>query len=76
MLKRVSTFISDLFEKHKLVRRLLLLWSVWLITDILFFVYQPHILLLITPPVANVTLGVIGILATVIGFYQYNRKDS
>lgn len=70
----MRNFISDLFEKHLLVRRLALLWSVWLITDILLFIYQPEILPLVTTPVATVTVSVIGILATVIGFYQHNRN--
>jgi len=64
-------WIDDLFEKHKIVRRLLVLWAVILITVVVIWVFDD--LTLITAPVASALGIVTGILATVIGFYQWSR---
>ena len=63
--------LSDLAEKHKLFRRIALIWSMCLITWVVYIVFTE------TPVIESGTataLGiVVGILATVIGFYQHTR---
>lgn len=67
--------ITDLFEKHKLIRRLLVIWAIVMITIVIFWVFDD--VTKITAPVASSLGLVIGILATVIGFYQWSRnKDA
>ncbi len=63
-----------LFNEHKLTRRLTLLWACWLITVVVLRVTDPSVLEIINGPVATVVSAVIGILATVIAFYQWGRQ--
>lgn len=65
--------VSDLFEKHLIVRRLTLVWACWLITVVVLRVTEPAVLEKVTASVASVVAGVIGILATVIAFYHHVR---
>jgi len=67
------SWIDRLFNKYLLVRRLTLAWAVWLITVVVLRVTEPAVLEKVSAPVASVVAGVIGILATVIAFYQYHR---
>jgi len=73
-MKRMAR-IKNLFEVHKLVRRLTLVWAMWLITVVVLRVTQPEVLANVTGPVATVVTAVIGILATVITFYQWSRQQ-
>lgn len=61
----------DWIDKYKVVRRLILIWAVWLITWVTFAVFDDP------PDIAGSTaaaLGtIVGILATVIAFYQSSR---
>ena len=63
----------DLIEKHKLVRRLALIWAVGLITWVVLRVFGGP-LKEITGPAATALGIVVGLLATVIGFYQHTRS--
>lgn len=63
--------IEALFNKHKLVRRLLLLWAVSLITFVL--VAYTENMGKIQAADATVIIGVIGILTTVLTLYQVQR---
>ena len=66
--------MKDWLEKHKLVRRLTLLWATSLITYVVYNVVDD--LSTMTSAGASVVVAIIGILTTVIGFYQYSRgKD-
>lgn len=67
--------LGNLFEVHKLVRRLTLVWAAWLITVVVLRVTQPEVLANISGPVATVVTAVIGLLATVIAFYQWSRQQ-
>lgn len=65
-------WIDALVNRHKGIRRLLLLWAVALITwSVRYaFIYHPDI-----PPNTVLALGsVIGLLTVVIGFYQWSRS--
>jgi uncharacterized membrane protein HdeD (DUF308 family) len=69
----MSNPIANFFNKHKGARRLTLVWACWLISVVVLRVTQPEVLDKISAPVASVVAGVIGILATVIAFYQTSR---
>ena len=56
--------MGDFFNKHKGVRRLLLLWACCLIT---YSVVKNHL-------ADTVAVAVIGLLTVVIGFYQWSRN--
>lgn len=74
LLSALSDLIESLFERHKLVRRLALGWACWLITVVVLRVTEVEALSLVTGAVATVVTAVIGILATVIAFYQWSRQ--
>lgn len=70
-MNKIGCFFSNLAENHMLFRRLTLLWACYLIErtiskfwDNFANINQYHV---------PVILGVIGILATVIGFYLATR---
>jgi putative flippase GtrA len=66
-------WLKSMFEEHKFVRRATLGWACWLITMVVFKTFDS------LPEVdgARATLigTFIGILATVIGFYQWDRSQ-
>lgn len=66
--------VHKLFNEHKLVRRLTLAWACWLITVVVLRVTDHAVLEHINGATATVVTGVIGILATVIAFYQWSRQ--
>lgn len=65
--------IERLFNEHKFARRFALFWAIWLITLVVLRVTEK--VTEINGHVATIVLGVIGILATVIGFYQWSRQN-
>jgi len=67
------TVVKALFEDHKLVRRLTLGWAVWLISVVVLRVTEPEILPIVNGHILAIVTAVIGILTTVIGFYQWSR---
>jgi hypothetical protein len=67
-------FIEKLFEKHKLVRRGLLVWVCWLITILCLRVSDPAMLPLLTTQVVAFISLVIGMLTAILGFYQWSRS--
>ena len=71
-LQKIGLFVECLFEKHKLVRRLLVFWSVTLITWVITRVFDD--LSQLTAPVAAALATVTGLLTAVIAFYQWSRQ--
>lgn len=65
--------IGKLVNEQKLIRRLALVWACWLITVVVLRVTEPDVLQHVNAAVATIVTAVIGILATVIGFYQWSR---
>jgi len=65
------TIIKDLVERHKLVRRLLLVWAVGIITYASIRTYEQ--LDMITTQVVSLYGLTVGILSTVIGVYFHDR---
>lgn len=66
--------IKKLFEEHKAARRLTLAWACWLISVVVLRVTRPEVLSEVNGSVATIVTAVIGILATVIAFYQWSRS--
>jgi len=64
--------ISDLFEKHQFMRRAGVIWSWCLITWVVYVVFSD--VSLITTAVVSALGIVVGLLATSIGFYQWQRS--
>lgn len=71
-MKGLLRWVDRLFNRHKFVRRLLVLWAASLITWVIFRVFTD--LTLITTPVVSAMSIVVGLLATAIGFYNYQRR--
>lgn len=67
-------FFDDLFNKHKFARRAALFWAMYLITVVVLRVTEPEIITKITGAGATIVTAVIGMLSTVIVFYQNSRK--
>jgi len=65
--------IKDLVERHKLVRRILLIWAVAIITYASIRTYEQ--LELITNQVVTLYGLTVGILSTVIGVYFRDRHN-
>ena len=68
----VGQWVDRLFNKHKLVRRLLVFWAASLITWVIVTVFTN--LDLVTGNVVTALSIVVGLLTTAIGFYNYQRK--
>lgn len=67
--------VALLFEEHKLARRVLLFWAMYIITVVVLRTTQPEVLIAIGGSAASaIVIGVIGILATVLGFYMKSRE--
>lgn len=56
------------------VRRAILAWACWLITVVVLRVTDPEILETVNGSIVAIVTAVIGILATVIGFFQWSRQ--
>jgi hypothetical protein len=69
----IGRFIGRLFEKHKIVRRLLVIWSVALITWVIVRVFTD--LSLITAAVAAALATVTALLTAVLTYYQWSRQN-
>jgi hypothetical protein len=65
-------FIETLFEDHKLVRRVLVIWAIWLITTVVLTVTDK--ITTIDTPTAAMVSTIVGILATVTAFYIKSRE--
>lgn len=67
--------VTVLFEEHKLARRVLLFWSMWLITVVALRATQPEVLIALGGMAAGtIVTGIIGLLATVTAFYVKSRE--
>lgn len=68
---KISSFLYRLFEEYKLVRRLIVFWAVITITWTTYVVFSNPVA--ITDAAADAYLANVGLLATVIAFYQWSR---
>lgn len=69
---KLGALVEALFEDHKLVRRVLVFWAVWLISMVILR-YVDLMTTLDTATVAGVST-IVGILATVLAFYIRSRE--
>ena len=69
---RLGRFIEALFEEHKLVRRLLVIWALWLITYVVLDAVDK--VKQIDGSAAAMISTIVGILATVTSFYIRSRE--
>ena len=71
-MKRVNNWVRVLFEEYKFSRRFALFWAMGLITYsvLRFFELTDKV----DTPHATVIVAIIGVLATVIAFYQWHRQ--
>ena len=67
--------VKKLVEEHKLIRRLTLGWAVWLISIVVLRVTDPAVLEHVNGATATIVTGVLGLLTTVIAFYQWSRHQ-
>lgn len=65
--------MNKLVNEQKLIRRLALLWAIWLITVVVLRVTEPSVLKDVNGATATIVTAVIGILGTVIAFYNWTR---
>lgn len=68
----VGQATESAFEDHKLVRRALVIWAIWLITVVVLKATE-HITT-IDAPTATMVSTIVGILATVTAFYIKSRE--
>lgn len=66
--------VNKLFNENKFARRAVLGWACWLITVVVLRVTEPEVLHLVNGHVAIIVTAVIGMLVTVIAFYQWSRQ--
>lgn len=71
MLRRL---MNKLLNEQKFFRRIILLWSMCMITFWSMFLMDKHLLINIGPSGAAVISTIFAILTSVIAFYQWHRK--
>lgn len=65
--------VDRLFNKHRLVRRVIILWALWIITKVIFTALDNWTTMTSTTN-AFVAI-VVGLLATAIAFYRWSRSN-
>ena len=72
MTSKFGKWVEALFEEHKLVRRILVFWAIWLITYVVLTATS-KITTIDTASAAMVST-IVGLLATVTAFYIRSRE--
>lgn len=67
--------LDELVNRQRFFRRLVLVWAMVLVTAVALRATEPEMLLGMSAGGATVVTAVIGVLATVIGFYQWHRSQ-
>jgi len=69
---RINEYIRILFDECKFARRFSLFWAMGLVTYVVVsFFERPDFM---EAPQASVVIAFVGVLTTVIGFYQWHRS--
>lgn len=71
----MKRWIKDLADHRMLFRRIVLLWAMTVITYVIYIVADHNLLIQIGAAGATIVTGIIGILTTVISFYQWHRTQ-
>lgn len=66
--------ISTLFEEHKLARRIMLFWAMWIITVMAYRRSDPKLMASGNGMTPEEFITIVGLLSIVIGFYQWSRS--
>jgi len=74
MVARFWQFIVSTLASRMLFRRLVLMWAMGLTTIVVLRVTVPEVLGSATAGGASIAVASIGILATVVGLYQWLRQ--
>lgn len=74
MVDRIAGFLDRLFNQYKFVRRFSLFWVIGLVTAIVAFTMlaDPE---RITDPISRIYVACIGLVAVIIGLYQWLRGN-
>lgn len=67
--------IDKLINEQKFFRRFVLIWAIIIVTYTTWFVLDKPFLIAVGNAGVTIILAIIGILATVIGFYQWHRSS-
>lgn len=67
--------LGHLMNRQRLFRRIVLFWAMGVISYVVYVVIEPGLLIAIGAAGATIVSAVIGILATVISFYQWHRQQ-
>ena len=71
----MKKWFSELANRQMLFRRLVLIWAMTIITYVIIVVTDHQLLIQIGAAGATIVTGIIGILTTVISFYQWHRQQ-
>lgn len=71
----MKKWFSELANRQMLFRRLVLIWAMTIITYVIYVVTDHQLLIQIGAAGATIVTGIIGILTTVVGFYQWHRQQ-
>ena len=71
----MKKWFSELANRQMLFRRLVLIWAMTIITYVIYVVTDHQLLIQIGAAGATIVTGIIGILTTVISFYQWHRQQ-
>lgn len=67
--------LAVLFEDHKLARRMMLFWVIWICSVVVLRATRPEVLVQLGGTAAGIIVtGVLGLLGTVITFYLKSRE--
>ena len=67
--------MPDIASKYKVFRRLALVWACVVITIVVLRVTEPEVITEIGTAGASIATGVIGILSSVIAFYDRKKRS-
>ena len=71
---RLMAWLGRQINGNRLFRRLVLMWACWLVTVVALRATEADVLKTATGAAGVIVTAIIGILATVIGFYQWHRQ--
>ena len=69
----MGKWLNRLFNEQKLIRRLMVVWAIWLITLVVLRTTADTAL--ISPAVADTIKWIVGILTVPLAFYFKHRKE-
>ena len=74
IMRSLMAWLDRQINGNRLFRRGVLLWACWLVTVVALRATDADVLKTATGSAGVIVTAIIGILATVIGFYQWHRQ--